>query len=93
MALKGVTMTLDDQSLMRIKSSVAKILLDNALKAPAERARLTQRDLAGAVGADWYDVHMSLKSLKDTGAIKIDRNRILVDRVLLRDIAGRSAAV
>lgn len=86
-------MTLDDQSLMKIKSSVAKILLDNALKAPAERSCLTQRDIAGTIGADWYDVHMSLKSLKDTGAIKIDRNRILIDRVLLGSIAASSAAV
>jgi hypothetical protein len=95
MTIKESVMALsaDNHSFLKTRAVVAGILLDNALAAPAEKSRLTQRDLAGAAGADWYAVHMALKSLRDTGAIKIDRNRILCNREGLKQIAEESAAV
>jgi len=49
---------------------------------------VVQRDIAATVGADWGLVHMSLKSMQEEGAIKIDRHRLIINKALLQKVAG-----
>jgi DNA-binding MarR family transcriptional regulator len=67
---------------------VSKVLLEFARDATNERNRLAQRDIAKIIGADWETVHMSLKSLQDEGIIRIERNRITINKELLKEIVG-----
>jgi hypothetical protein len=74
----------------RIRGMVAKVLLDHAADGSGERLRLAQRDIAAMTGADWYTVHMSLRSIRDEGGIRIERNRIIVNKESLRRLAGQA---
>jgi DNA-binding MarR family transcriptional regulator len=67
---------------------VAKVLLEFAGDANNERNRLAQRDIAAITGKDWQTVYMSLKSLDLEGVIRIERNRITINKELLQKIAG-----
>lgn len=55
------------------------------------RNLLAQRDIAAIIGKDWQIVHMSLKSLDHDGVIRIERNRIIINKELLEKIAGCSS--
>jgi DNA-binding transcriptional regulator YhcF (GntR family) len=66
---------------------VARILLDHAGNSTTEQRRLSQRDIAVLTGANWQTVHMSLKSLQDEGAIRIERHRMILNKVLLQKVA------
>lgn len=85
---KEASMTLRKRPdpLLNIKGQVARVLLD------AGGTALTHRDMAAMLNTDWDKIHMSLRSLHDDGAIKIDRNRIIVERELLRKAAGACRA-
>jgi DNA-binding GntR family transcriptional regulator len=67
---------------------VARVLLDCAEGDTTGRHRLAQRDIAALAGTDWETVHMSLKSLQDEGAIRIERHRMILNRELLQKVAG-----
>jgi DNA-binding GntR family transcriptional regulator len=67
---------------------VARVLLDCASGSTTGRGRLAQRDMAALTGTDWGTVHMALKSLKDEGAIRIERHRIILNKESLQKVAG-----
>jgi hypothetical protein len=80
-----------EKSLLNIKGQVAQVLLDHAGESAGGQNQLTHRDMAEMLNTDWYNIHSSLKSLNDEGAIKIDRHRIIVEKELLQK-AARSGA-
>jgi hypothetical protein len=75
-------------SFIHIRGRVARILLEHAGDGASGRPRVAQRDIAAAVGADWETVYMSLKSMQDTGAIRIDRHRLIINKEMLRKVAA-----
>jgi hypothetical protein len=83
-----MTLPADNLAFAQTRGAVAKVLLENAMDNSGARPRLAQRDIAAMTGADWYTVHMSLKSIRDEGAIKIERNRIIVNKKSLQRLAG-----
>jgi DNA-binding MarR family transcriptional regulator len=64
------------------------MLLEHAGDGTGGRPRVAQRDIAAAVGADWGTVHMSLKSIQDEGAIRIERHRLIINKELLQKVAA-----
>ena len=67
---------------------VGRMLLENAESPVGYKQKLTQRDIAEIAGMDWYKVHNSLKSLQIKGAIKIERNRLIIHREALQKEIG-----
>jgi predicted transcriptional regulator len=82
-----MTSARQNRSLPWIKSQVAKILLEHASN---HHNRLTQRDIATKLGTGWDMVHLSLKSLFNDGIIKVEHNRITVNKELAQKAAGLS---
>jgi hypothetical protein len=80
--------TTTGRSLIDVRGRVARVLLERAANGAGGPARLAQRDIAATVGADWGMVHISLRSMQDEGAIKIDRHRLLINKELLQKLAG-----
>ena len=79
----------EDFSFRRVSGRVAKILLEYTGKEIGEKPRLTQQEIAAMIGTAREMVGRSLKSLEGEGAIRIERNRIIIaDRQILRDLAG-----
>jgi DNA-binding MarR family transcriptional regulator len=78
------------RSFIHIRGNVAKMLLEHAGDGNNNggRPRVAQRDIAATVGADWGMVHMSLKSMQEEGAIKIDHNRLIINKALLQKVAA-----
>jgi hypothetical protein len=85
--------TADNLAFTQIRGAVAKILLQQVLNPSGERPRLAQRDIAAMTGTDWYTVHMSLKSIRDAGAIRMERNRIIINKESLQRLAGEAGGV
>jgi hypothetical protein len=85
-----MTSAADNLAFTQTRGAVAKVLLQQALNNSGKRPRLAQRDIAAMTGADWYTVHMSLKSIRDAGAIKMERNRIIINKESLRRLAGEA---
>jgi hypothetical protein len=80
-----------EQSLSNIKEQVAKILLDHADGKRNGHNQLAQRDIASMLGANWLDVHQSLRSLYDEGTIKIEGCRIILNKDLIMKAAGEAS--
>lgn len=79
----------EDFSFRRVSGRVAKILLEYTGKESNEKPRLTQQEIAAMIGTAREMVGRSLKGLEGEGAIRIERNRIIItDRQVLRDLAG-----
>jgi CRP-like cAMP-binding protein len=83
----------EDLSFRHVTGRVAKMLLeyagDNTGDKAAERPRLTQQEMAAMIGTAREMVGRSLKSLESDGAIRMERNRIIItDRKALRETAG-----
>jgi len=68
----------EDLSFRHVIGRIAKLLLDYAGDGASPRPRLTQQDMAAIVGSAREVVGRSLKSLEEEGAIKMERNRIVV---------------
>jgi predicted transcriptional regulator len=85
-----MTSAAENQTFRKIRGVVARVLLERAVGGNGERPRLAQRDIAAIAGTDWYTVHMSLKSIRDEGAIRIERNRIVVNKESLQRLAGEA---
>ena len=84
----------DEQSLGRVKGMVARVLLEGAGDGTNGRGRLAQRDIAAITGTSWEMVHISLQSLQEDGAIRIERHRMIINKKLLEeavDLAGCNA--
>lgn len=77
-----------NQSFYDIRGQVARILLEHATDNTDRHHRLTQRDIATKLGTGWDTVHMSLKSLFNDGIIRIERNRIVINKELIQKEAG-----
>jgi predicted transcriptional regulator len=78
-------------SFIEIRGRVAMILLERAGNGAGGQPRMAQRDIATTVGTDWGMVHISLKSMQAEGAIRIDRNRLIINKERLRKVAGITA--
>ncbi len=79
----------EDLSFRNVSGRVAKILLENTGSGDGENPRLTQQEMAAMIGTAREMVGRSFRTLEEEGAIKIERNRIVItDKVALRKIAG-----
>jgi CRP-like cAMP-binding protein len=79
----------EDLSFRHVINRVAKILLEYAGDGKEGKLRLTQQDMAAMAGTAREMIGRSLKSLEDGGAIRLERQRIvLTDRRTLREMAG-----
>ena len=84
------TLLAHDRPFSQVRGMVAKVLLEYAGDSATKLRQLTQRDIAVLIGTDWATVHISLKSLQDKGAIRIEHQRIIVKKELLQNFAGIS---
>jgi CRP/FNR family transcriptional regulator len=79
----------EDFSFRHVSGRVAKILLEYAGNGGGEKPRLTQQEIAAIIGTAREMVGRSLKNLEGEGAIKMERNRIIItNKEALREIAG-----
>jgi CRP/FNR family cyclic AMP-dependent transcriptional regulator len=77
----------EDLSFRHVNGRVAKILLEYA--GNGERPRLTQQEMAAMIGTAREMVGRSFKNLEEEGAIRVERNRIIIaDYAALKRIAG-----
>ena len=76
-----------DQSFSFVRGRVARLLLEHTGAGNNGNNRLTQRDMAEMLGTGWAKVHLSLKSLCREGIIRIERNRMIVNKELIRKAA------
>jgi len=81
-----------NSSLVQTREQVVKILLEHSSK-NANGRPLSQRNIADMAGMDWDTVHASLKSLQDEGAIRIERQRLVINIDLVKKITGRKERV
>jgi DNA-binding GntR family transcriptional regulator len=75
-----------EQSFQRTRGQVARLLLEHAVNGTDGNNRLTQRDMAEMLGTGWATVHRSLQSLYNEGIIRIERNRISVNKELVQNM-------
>lgn len=81
----------EDLSFRHVIGRVAKILLENAGDGAGAGGRLTQQDMAAMAGTAREVVGRSLKALEDSGAIRLDRHRIVIrDKESLKNMIGAS---
>ena len=79
----------EDLSFRNVSGRVAKILLENIGNGDGERPRLTQQEMAAMIGTAREMVGRSFRNLEEEGAIRIERNRIIIaDKEILKKIAG-----
>jgi CRP/FNR family transcriptional regulator len=79
----------EDFSFRRVSSRVAKILLEHTGNGGGEKPRLTQQEMAAMIGTAREMVGRSFRSLEEEGAIRVERNRIIItDKAALKKIAG-----
>lgn len=74
--MRRLTELVEDLSFRPVVGRVAKILLEQA-RAPLV-SRLSQREMAAMAGTAREMVSRSLKTLEDEGAIKMERNRVVI---------------
>ncbi|MBN1374788.1 MAG: Crp/Fnr family transcriptional regulator [Dehalococcoidia bacterium] len=80
---------IEDLSFKNVTGRVAKILLQNADPGSEGAHRLTQYEMAAMAGTAREVVGRALKSLEDTGAISLERHRIIVkNKDYLSRVAG-----
>ena len=79
----------EDLSFRNVSGRVAKILLEHIGSGNGERPRLTQQEMAAMIGTAREMVGRSFRSLEEEGAIRIERNRIIItNQAILKKIAG-----
>lgn len=87
--IRQLTSIVDDFSFRTVMHRVAKLLLNHAGDGTDSFRRLTQEEMAGIAGTSREVVARALKSLASTGAIHIERHRIVIKNTrALEDIAG-----
>jgi CRP-like cAMP-binding protein len=72
------------QTSLYIKGRVAKILLEHALDRTNGNNQLARRDIAEMLGTSFLTVHFTLESLTQDGFIKIERNRIVLNKEMIQ---------
>lgn len=86
---RSLLVLVEDLSFKNVTGRVAKILLQNSEPGPQGFQRLTQYEMAAMAGTAREVVGRSLKSLEDTGAIILDRHRIIIkNKEYLKQVAG-----
>ena len=89
--LRHLVSLVEELSFKRVISRVAGILLDYAGDGVAPGMRLTQRDMAAMAGTAREVVARSLKTLEEDGAIRLERQRIVIsDKDALQQVAGQA---
>ena len=83
-------MTIQDRATQKTRRKLAGILLQAAGNNGAGGNGLSRRDMAGMMDTSWEAVDSALKYLREEGAIGIERNRLVLYRDTLREIAGNS---
>jgi CRP/FNR family transcriptional regulator, cyclic AMP receptor protein len=82
---------IEDLSFKNVMGRVAKILMENSEHGTEGFQKLTQYEMAAMAGTAREVVGRSLKSLEDTGAIRLERHKIvIVNKDLLNQLAGLS---
>lgn len=82
----------EDLSFRHVISRVAKILINYAGDGTGPKPRLTQHEMAAMAGTAREVVGRSLKALEEDGAIRLDRNRIVVtNKEILKDMVEASS--
>jgi CRP/FNR family transcriptional regulator len=78
--LRHLTMMVEDLSFRSVVGRVAKLLLDLAVveSGPAPTQRLTQDEMAAMIGSVRDVIGRALRHIEETGAIKIEGQRIMV---------------
>ncbi len=76
--LRELTGLVADLSFRHVTSRLAKLLLQYAEGSGARPTYLTQQEMAAMVGTVREVVSRSLRALEEEGAIRVDRNRIVV---------------
>jgi hypothetical protein len=76
----------EQRTFIQVRGLVAKALLDRA--GDGAGGMVSQRDIAAMVGTDWGTVHISLKSMQAQGGIRIERNRLFINKEVLQQMAG-----
>ncbi|MGA2159570.1 MAG: Crp/Fnr family transcriptional regulator [Dehalococcoidia bacterium] len=80
---------IEDLSFKNVMGRVAKILMENSLHGAEGFQKLTQYEMAAMAGTAREVVGRSLKSLEDTGAVRLERHKIvIVNKELLNQLAG-----
>jgi DNA-binding IclR family transcriptional regulator len=67
---------------------VARILLEHGQDNTTGLHRICLSDIAGLTGTNREMVHESLNALQEEKAIKLERNRMIIDKGLLKKAAG-----
>ena len=81
----------EDLSFRNVVGRVAKILLENVGDGAGPPQKLTQQEMAAMAGTVREVVGRSLKVMEDSGMIKLNRNRIVINnKEALRELAGTS---
>jgi len=81
----------EDLSFKYVIGRVAKMLLEPTENGKGPRPRLTQQDMAAIAGTAREVIGRSLKTLEGDGAIRLERNRIVItDKKALKEIAGET---
>ncbi len=95
MTLDGLPITpaVPDSFFIRIRAQLAGVLLERAGDGADRQNRLAQRDIAAMLATGWDMVHLSLKSLHKEGAIRIEHNRIIINKELLQKLAIAAGSV
>ena len=79
----------EDLSFRNVSGRVAKILLEHIGNGNGDRHRLTQQEMAAMIGTAREMIGRSFRTLEDEGAIRIERNRIVItNQAILKKIAG-----
>lgn len=79
---------IEDLSFRHVVSRVAKILVDYIDDGARPGTRLTQQEMAAMAGTAREVVGRSLKAIEGEGAIRLDRNHIVItDKKILKGIA------
>lgn len=85
--LRDLVALVEDLSFRNVTARLAKILLEHAVESGQEspERRLTQQQMAAMVGTAREMVGRSLKTLETMGAIRVERQKIvIVNREMLR---------
>lgn len=86
--VRRLTTLVEDLSFKPVISRVAKILLENARDSGNPGPQLTQQEMAALAGTVREVVGRTLKILKDEGAIRLERHRIVIaDKEALKEMA------
>ena len=88
---RSLLVLIEDLSFKNVTGRVAKILLQNSMPGPDGFHRLTQYEMAAMAGTVREVVGRSLKVLEDSGAIRLERHRIIIkNKEYLNQLAGVS---